>query len=181
MSGDTDQVSILRLDGAQDTSIEDSVVVEEPLEIRVGGESMVVTMRTPGDDLDLAAGFMLTEGWIRSIDDVGTLAYCPDERDPGLRNTVDVRLLREGPVAPARRATWANSSCGLCGKATLDSIRLETKALETSVRITREVVLGLPDALSAEQRNFRLTGGIHAAGLFDRDGDRKSTRLNSSH
>lgn len=170
MAGDTDQVSVVRLDGAHDSSLEDSVVVEEPLEIRVDGESVVVTMRTPGDDLDLAAGLMLTEGWIRSIDDIGTLAYCPDERDPGLRNTVDVRLTCKPPIAHSRRTTWANSSCGLCGKATLESIRQDTTPLESDVRVAREVVLGLPDALSTKQKNFRLTGGIHAAGLFDREG-----------
>jgi FdhD protein len=170
MSGDTDHVPVVRLDGAHGTELSDPVVVEEPLEIRVGGESMVVTMRTPGDDLDLAAGFMLTEGWIRSMDEVATLAYCPDERDPSLRNIVDARLVGGVALAPARRMTWANSSCGLCGKATLDSIRQESEPIESDVRISREVVCGLPDSLASGQDNFRLTGGIHAAGLFDLDG-----------
>jgi len=167
---DTDHVSVVRLDAAGGTSLSDSVVVEEPLEIRVDGESLVVTMRTPGDDLDLAAGFLLTEGWIESAAEIGTLSYCPDERDPNLRNTVDARLIgRSRPVREPRRA-WANSGCGLCGKSTLESIHQSVKPIESAVRISRGIIMGLPETLSERQTNFRETGGIHAAGLFDAEG-----------
>jgi len=170
MPRDTDQVVVVRLDSSGDRSASDSLVVEEPLEIRVDGESFLVTMRTPGDDLDLAAGFMLTEGWIHGAGDIGTLSYCPDERDPALRNTVDVRLTGSARPVRSDRRTWANSSCGLCGKATLESIRRDSEPLVSSVRMSRQVIIGLPDALSRQQKNFWETGGIHAAGLFDAEG-----------
>lgn len=170
MQRDTDQIVVVRLDPQGDSSALDTVVVEEPLEIRVDGESFVVTMRTPGDDLDLAAGFMLTEGWIRTVNDIGTLAYCPDERDPTLRNTVDVRLTGGNRPSATDRRLWMSSSCGLCGKATLESIHQNTRPLTTAVRISREVILGLPQALWKDQENFHQTGGIHAAGLFDAEG-----------
>jgi FdhD protein len=153
--------------------VDDRVVVEEPMEIRVGGESFVVTMRTPGDDLDLAAGFMLTEGWVKRLDEIGTLAFCPDEHDPKLRNIVDVRLVPDRKLtdeARAARSTWANSSCGLCGKATLEAIRQHCRFLDDTVRIDRQTIIGLPDAFRLLQSNFDQTGGIHAAGLFDRSG-----------
>lgn len=160
----------MRLDPKGESSANDAVVVEEPLEIRIDGESLVVTMRTPGDDLDLAAGFMLTDGWIRSSRDIGTLGYCPDERDPSLRNIVDVRLVdRTRPVHTDRR-TWANSSCGLCGKATLESIHQSSQPLTSNLRMSRDVLLGMPEALAELQENFSRTGGIHAAGAFDRQG-----------
>ena len=85
ISGDTGSVEIIRSGPKGHQSLGDRVVVEEPLEIRIGGERFVVTMRTPGDDLDLAAGFLLTEGWIDSFEEIGTLAYCPDEKDPKLK------------------------------------------------------------------------------------------------
>lgn len=171
MSRDTDRVVVLRLDPAGETSTSDSIVVEEPLEIRVDGESMVVTMRTPGDDFDLAAGFLLTEGWIRDAGDIGTLAYCPDERDPTLRNRVEVRRAgRDLPPVRAERRMWVSSSCGLCGKATLESIHQDHTPLTSEVRMEQETVLELPGALARLQHNFSQTGGIHAAGLFDADG-----------
>ncbi len=154
-------------------SRDDRVVVEEPLEIRIDGESWVVTMRTPGDDLDLAAGFLLTEGLIERVEDIGTLAYCADDKDPDLRNIVDAKLddgraqaMKERPA----RTVWANSSCGLCGKATLESIRQSCRDLNDEVRVSREIVLGMPRALSDRQFNFHATGGIHAASVFDADG-----------
>jgi FdhD protein len=171
MSHDTDQIIVVRMDSSGDSSASDSVVVEEPMEIRLDGESLVVTMRTPGDDFDLAAGFMLTDGWIASFAEVGTLAYCADERDPGLRNTVDVRLVGPAPTrVRATRNSWANSSCGLCGKATLESIRQDSEPIVSDFRVSREVIVRLPETLSEHQGNFRMTGGIHAAGLFDAQG-----------
>ena len=172
-SRDTGSVKIIRSGPTGHESLDDCVVVEEPLEIRIGGESIVVTMRAPGDDLDLAAGFLLTEGWIDAVEDIGTLAYCPDEKDPSLRNIVDAQLVNgKMPDASTRaaRATWANSSCGLCGKATLESIHQTCRRLVDSVRVPRHIIVGLPDALSEYQANFHETGGIHAAGLFDADG-----------
>ena len=171
MSKDTDEVSIVRSDSDGTRSAADRVVVEEPLELRVNGESLVVTMRTPGDDLDLAAGFMLTEGWIDSLAGIGTLAYCSDEEHPDLRNIVEVQLLDSSRTVGVDRSTWASSSCGLCGKATLESIRQDCEPVSTDLRMSRETVLRLPSRLRERQDNFDATGGIHAAGLFDAAGE----------
>ena len=171
MIGDTHQVDIVRYGRGSARSTEDTVVVEEPLALRVDGKDVVVTMRTPGDDLDLAAGFLLTEGWIRTVEDIGTLAYCPDEDDPDRRNLVEARLVRSYRTSGPDRYSWANSSCGLCGKSTIDGIRQELEVLGTGVSVRAEVVLMLPDRLRLRQRNFSRTGGIHGAGLFDPEGE----------
>src|SRR5690348_14745652 len=113
---------ILKLNGEQGEHIEDELVVEEPLELRVNGESVSVTMRTPGDDFDLAIGMLWTEGVIHSRDEIGTMAYCPDEKNPELKNVVNVRLLDAKRRLESPRRVWTNSSCGLCGKATMDAI-----------------------------------------------------------
>jgi FdhD protein len=176
MPQDTDRVPVVRVDDGAESEVSDTIVVEEPLEIRVDGESAVVTMRTPGDDFDLAAGFMWTEGWIRSFGDVGTIAHCPDEQDPELKNSVDIRLLSPAQHVSWRSTTWVSSSCGLCGKATIEAIRREVSPLLSDVRIPDEIVFGLPGALFRRQSNFRETGGIHAAGLFDVEGRELAVR-----
>src|SRR5437764_6472483 len=117
------RVSVLKIDEQQPRIVEDDVVMEEPLEIRVNGESVTVTMRTPGDDFDLAVGFLWTEGIIQSRDEIGTIAYCPDEEQPQLKNIVNVGLMDAERKLESSRRLWSNSSCGLCGKATLDAIR----------------------------------------------------------
>jgi FdhD protein len=170
---ETGSVEIIKSGPWGHKSLDDRVVIEEPMELRIGGESFVVTMRTPGDDLDLAAGFLLTEGWIERSEDIGTLAYCPDEKDPTLKNIVDVRLVdgkMPDDTARSARSTWANSSCGLCGKATLESIHQACRLLEDSVTVSSQTILSLPAVLSEYQANFKATGGIHGAGLFNRDG-----------
>jgi len=167
MSQDTDQVSIWKSDASGLRESSDQVVVEEPTEIRLNGESLVVAMRTPGDDLDLAVGFLLTDGWIQSMADVGTLAFCPGEEHPDLENIVDGRLVRPTGPLPPERSLWANSSCGLCGKATLESIRQNSEPIESSVRVAHDFVTSLPSRMFSRQVNFGQTGGIHAAGLFD--------------
>lgn len=147
------------------TADQDWVAIEEPLEIRVEGVAAAITMRSPGDDLDLAAGFLLTEGVIDGWDDVKALAMVAE-------NVVDVRLAEGVPAARARRADramFASSSCGICGKASLD--RLATRAgkvrgwLPDAVTVER-----LPALLESHQRTFRETGGTHAAGLFSGNG-----------
>ncbi len=167
MSRDTDQVPVWKSDASELWESSDHVVVEEPMEIRVNGESLVVAMRTPGDDLDLAAGFLLTDGWIRSIGDVGTLAFCPNEDHPDLKNIVDAHLVDETRPVRTDRSVWANSSCGLCGKATLESIRQNSVPIESRVTVSRDLVSALPERMLRRQVNFGQTGGIHAAGLFD--------------
>ncbi len=158
----------------------DTLVAEEPMEIRVGVAGAVrgplaVTMRTPGDDLDLAVGFLLTEGIIRSAGDVRTAQLCAGDQEPNTYNVVDV-VLAEGVPAPAvdpARNFYTTSSCGVCGKASIDAVR--TRSLfdvgADAVRVEPEVLAGLPDALREGQRAFRTTGGLHAAGLFTAGGE----------
>jgi FdhD protein len=144
---------------------EDELVVEEPLEIRVTGQPVSVTMRTPGDDGELTVGFLVTEGLIGGREDVQGIEDA-DERG----NVVDVAL-RPGVVvdlARLSRHVFAASSCGICGKASIDAIRASVLAAPArDVTIAPDVLRGLPDTLRAGQTVFGRTGGLHAAGLFD--------------
>jgi FdhD protein len=167
---DVKRFPVVKLDEKHQKDIEDEVVVEEPLEVRVNGESISVIMRTPGNDFDLTTGLLLTEGIIHSCDEIGTIAYCPDETDPELKNVVNVGLLDAKRKLKSSRWSWSSSSCGLCGKATLDAIHQECKPITSAVTASYDVVCSLPLRLRQAQSNFDRTGGIHAAGLFDLKG-----------
>ena len=167
---DSRRVSILKLDERRSSRVEDDVVIEEPLEVRANGESVSVTMRTPGDDFDLAVGLLWTEGVIHSRDEIGTIAYCPDEEQPELKNIVDVRLVDASRKLASARRLWSNSSCGLCGKATLDAIHQVCQPIHSSISVSSDVICSLPARMREAQANFERTGGIHAAGLFDSHG-----------
>jgi FdhD protein len=168
-------------DGARRTR-PDTIVVEEPLEIRVGGAPLAVTMRTPGDDMDLAAGFLLTEGVITKADDLRTMRFCGGAQeidvDTGTKsnsyNVLDVDLAPHvSPPQPSvQRAFYTTSSCGICGKASIDAIRTRTAyPVEADpVTLAPQVLAELPERLRAAQQIFRRTGGLHAAGIFDADG-----------
>ena len=154
----------------------DTLVAEEPLEIRVAGRPLVVTMRTPGDDFDLAAGFLLSEGVVRRGADIAGIRYCAGATADGVNtyNVVDV-VLAHGVPPPdpsLERNFYTTSSCGLCGKASLDAVRTVAawSVRDDPVRIDPAVVTQLPDRLRAAQRVFDRTGGLHAAGLFSADG-----------
>ena len=157
----------------------DTLVAEEPLEIRVGVAGrprppLAVTMRTPGDDLDLAIGFLLTEGIIRTAGDVHTAQLCAGDQEANTYNVVDVTLAAGVPapqVDPARNF-YATSSCGVCGKASIDAVRTRSlfDVAADDVRIAPPVLAALPEALREGQRAFNTTGGLHAAGLFTADG-----------
>jgi FdhD protein len=157
----------------------DSLAVEEPLEIRVGpaGETrapLAVTMRTPGDDVDLALGFLATEGVIRSADDVRTAQLCAGAQTPNTYNVVDVALTPglPAPVTDPSRNFYTTSSCGVCGKASIESVRTRSAfpVAGDPVTVAPAVLAGLPETLRAAQRGFESTGGLHAAGLFTVDG-----------
>jgi FdhD protein len=137
----------------------DVVAVEEPLEIRAGGEPIAVTMRTPGRDAELAAGFLFGEGLVREAPDVGLT-------DDFAANTIEVR----SPLArrPASRRFYTTSSCGVCGKGALDEIAVHAERLPPGPYCARELLAGLPDRLV--QPAFARSGGIHATGLFDHNG-----------
>ncbi|GAB3298924.1 formate dehydrogenase accessory sulfurtransferase FdhD [Parasphingorhabdus pacifica] len=154
----------------------DTLAAEEPLEIRTNGRPLSVTMRTPGNDIELAHGFLLTESVIAGKDDVGTARFC-DSPGPDGRNTynvLDVRLASgvAPPDATVERNFYTTSSCGVCGKAALDSVRLSSKHSPTADPLTIEVdtLTELPERLREAQRVFDRTGGLHAAGLFDSGG-----------
>lgn len=151
---------------------QDWLAVEEPLEIRAEGAPLAITMRTPGDDLDLVAGFLYSEGVIDGPDDLTALAHVDDPRDPQ-GNTVDVVFASGVPAARrqnAQRAFFASSSCGVCGKATIDRLLQQVPPLTTSMTVAPAVIQRLPDALQQAQAVFGRTGGLHAAGLFDARG-----------
>jgi FdhD protein len=167
---DSKRVSILKIEEHRQQPVEDDVVLEEPLEIRVNGESVSVTMRTPGDDFDLAVGLLWTEGIIKSQDEIGTIAYCPDEDQPELKNIVNVVLVDTARKLESAPRLWSNSSCGLCGKATLESIHQACGPVTSRVTVAYDLVCSLPSRLRLAQANFERTGGIHAAGIFDAQG-----------
>jgi FdhD protein len=167
---DLKRLRVLKLDEEHLKHIEDQVVVEEPLEIRVNGESITVTMRTPGHDFDLAIGFLWTEGIIHAPDEIGTIAYCPDEDQPELKNIVNVGLVDVNRKVQSFRRLWSNSSCGLCGKAALDAIHQECHVITSGITVAYDVLCSLPLRLRQAQANFERTGGIHAVALFDVQG-----------
>jgi hypothetical protein len=164
---DSRRVSVQKVDDRQASTVEDDLVTEEPLEIRVNGQSFSVTMRTPGNDFDLARGLLWTEGIITSEAEIGTIAYCPDEQQPDLKNILNVMLVDTSRTLESSRRLWSNSSCGLCGKATLDSIHQVCQPITSSITIDRDIVYSLPSRLREAQANFERTGGIHAVGVFD--------------
>jgi FdhD protein len=168
---------VLRLGPNIDRTRPDSIAVEEPLELRVDGKPLAVTMRTPGHDVELAHGFLHTEGVIGSVDDIRDARYC-DSRDDEGRNTYNVLDVGLAPGVPppvtgVERNFYTTSSCGVCGKASLDAVRLKTRysPADDQVRIPYDVLAGLPDALRARQQVFDRTGGLHAAGLFTATGE----------
>jgi len=153
----------------------DRLAAEEPMEIRAGGPgqdaiSVAVTMRTPGSDFELAAGFLVTEGLIGSRDELLSVSYCELPPEHQRFNVVTVRLSRPFDPNTIQRNFYATSSCGLCGKASLDQIRVQCSAIAPGPVVARSVVLGLPAALRGSQRIFEQTGGLHASGLFDAAG-----------
>ncbi|GIE34503.1 sulfurtransferase FdhD [Actinoplanes italicus] len=154
----------------------DTLAAEEPLEIRVNGTPLVVTMRTPGDDFDLAAGFLVSEGVVRRAREIAGIRYCLGATADGVNtyNVVDV-VLAAGVAPPdpsLERNFYTTSSCGLCGKASLDAVRTVAtwSVRDDPIRLDPEVVSGLPGTLRAAQRVFDRTGGLHAAGLFSAGG-----------
>ena len=174
---------IVRLDDGQWHDAGDVLAVEEPLEIRLlweedgqeRRESIAITMRTPGDDFALAAGFLHGEGIIAGREDVLDISYCLDEIEPQEQrlNIVTVRLRPELAFELDRlqRHFYTTSSCGVCGKAALEALDLQgCRPLPDGPQVRAEVIQSLPETLSRAQAVFRATGGLHAAGLFDLEG-----------
>jgi len=178
----TSRTPVLRIRGEHRSTRPDTVAAEEPLEIRLGGRPLAVTMRTPGHDFDLVHGFLQTEGVIAGLEDVAGLRYCEGVDDEGRNtyNVIDVDLADgvEAPDTALDRNFYTSSSCGVCGKASIDAIRTTTPfdVSADPVRLPLDVLLALPDRLRAAQQVFEKTGGLHAAGLFTADGELVAVR-----
>jgi FdhD protein len=162
----------------------DLLAVEEPLEIRIGGQPLTVTMRTPGDDIDLAAGFLFTEGLLSPAVDLRQIRMCDENvADATLevadlpsaaevQRATDARRAQQTAQERAQRNFLTTSACGVCGKESIDAIRVRSRYDLTAdqTQVSPVVLAGLPDRLREAQRVFASTGGLHAAGLFSTDG-----------
>lgn len=184
--GRSAEVDVVALQGDERTRKHDRVAGEEPLEIRLvaGGSTrtLAVTMRTPGHDFELAAGFLYGEGIVRSHEEIAELTYCLDPAlDPEQRyNVVSVELrgaARSLDFARFERHFTMNSSCGVCGRAQIDSLRERgLEAITDEVRVPAAELYQLPDRMREAQRVFASTGGLHAAALFDERGNAVAVR-----
>ncbi|WP_338775648.1 formate dehydrogenase accessory sulfurtransferase FdhD [Streptomyces sp. DG1A-41] len=174
----TERRRVLRIRDGAVGSRPDTLVAEEPLEIRLNGRPLAITMRTPGDDFALAAGFLVSEGVLGRAEELANIVYCAGATTDGSNtyNVVDVRLA-PGVAVPdisLERNLYTTSSCGLCGKASLDAVRTTARwpiADTPPVRVAPDLLAALPDRLRAAQRVFDRTGGLHAAGLFSAEGE----------
>lgn len=152
---------------------DDYLAAEEPLEIRVGEHPLSVTMRTPGHDLELAAGFLFTEGLVQRVEQIVCLQSVTPADAPDRGNVVEVGLAPEATpdFEKMRRHFFAASSCGICGKASIDAVRSRLlRPPNADFRLSAELLVRLPDALRSSQDVFDRTGGLHAAALFDAGG-----------
>ena len=158
---------ILRYDHGLSSEADDAVTIEEPLEIRVNDKPVSVTLRTPGEDFDLASGFLFSESILQSAGEIESIRHwgSPNVVRVGVRDEVKLDLQR------LQRHFYSTSSCGVCGKVSIDALRVHVTAIESSVRVSPEVIASLPEKLRTSQKTFEETGGIHAAGIFDTNGE----------
>jgi len=171
------RVPVVRWQAGTPTRSRDALVVEEPLELRIGGQQLSVTMRTPGDDFDLAAGYLVGEGVIRTADQLSRMRFCGDGDTENTYNVIDIDLAA-GVVPPHRslhRNTYTTSACGVCGKSSIEAVHANAHWSvaddpDHPVRVSPELLCRLPNALREGQRLFDQTGGLHAAGLFTTQG-----------
>jgi FdhD protein len=159
----------------------DTLAGEEPMEIRAGGPgqepaAVAVTMRTPGGDFELAAGFLFTEGLVRARAEIASVAYCELPAEDQHYNVVTVRLTRPWNAEAVRRNFFATSSCGVCGKAALEDVETQCAPVGPGPVVAADVLSSLPDRLRRSQSVFDRTGGLHAAGLFDPAGSLIASR-----
>ncbi|MFD5935426.1 formate dehydrogenase accessory sulfurtransferase FdhD [Streptomyces sp. NPDC060333] len=174
----TERRRVVRIRGGVAGARPDTLVAEEPLEIRLNGKPLAITMRTPGDDFALAVGFLVSEGVLAHASDVQAVTYCEGATADGSNtyNVVNVQLAAGVPVPDItlERNVYTTSSCGLCGKASLDAVRTASRfpGIDADpVRVSAELLSLLPDRLRAAQKVFDRTGGLHAAGLFSAEGE----------
>ena len=183
-NGSIRHFDIERVGGGEPGSLTDAVATEEPLEIRLAytrpdgkraQKSISVTMRTPGNDDELAAGFLFTEGIVRRRADLDSIASCGPPAPNGLINVVRVELGKDVAVDLKRleRHFYTSSSCGVCGKSSLDAVAVQGhyEPREATMTIAGDTLVGLPESLRKQQAVFEQTGGLHASGLFDSAGE----------
>ena len=175
--GSKTNATVWVVDNGQRRSRSDRLATEEPLELRLAAptRSLAVTMRTPGADFELAAGFLYSEGLVSDRADIRRMDYCQDGDVAADRryNIVNVQLRQDLTVdlAPLERHFYTTSACGVCGKTTIEALRLRHGApLAPGPQVSPEAIYGLPEQLQAAQGIFQLTGGLHAAALFDSEG-----------
>jgi FdhD protein len=172
---------VVSVDGTRARDRADRLVTEEPMEIRIrsagrGAAPLAVTMRTPGNDFELAAGFCLTEGMVADPGDIVEVAYCLDTPTEQHYNVVTVGLRSVVDLEAHERRFVANASCGLCGKQTLDQLEVACPSLPPGLRLARSVLVSLPRGLREAQAVFEATGGLHAAAVFDTTGSLTALR-----
>jgi FdhD protein len=178
------ETELLAIRGAESAERSDVVAVEEPLEIRAEGPeqapvAIAVTMRTPGHDAELAAGFLFTEGLVAARGDLGKPVVRELLVEGGANNVVTVRVTATFDAERLKRNFYATSSCGICGKASLDHLHATAPAAvdrASGVRVARALLTSLPAKLREEQKLFAMTGGLHATGIFDAEGRLLVTR-----
>ncbi len=151
---------------------DDELVVEAPLSLRIAGEPLVTTMRTPGDDEALALGFLLAEGLIRGVRDVGTLTHCGRPDDEGWGNTLEITagpgfVLDPEALETSRRGTLVSASCGVCGRRSIDDLMRRIPRGATGPSLDPRILVGAPETLRRAQPAFARTGALHAAGVVD--------------
>ena len=176
LTGATESLPFERLGPNTRTAGTDVVAVEEPMEVRVNGESFAVIMRTPGHDRELAAGFLLAEDVVREADELGTIELCEDTEQEARGNILNVTVVggaaqRLGIRLGEQRRVTMTSSCGLCGRRTIESLRARRERVHGDWTLEAAIINGLPTRLRRAQRVFDVTGGLHAAGLFDIRGE----------
>ena len=156
--------------GSKPVRCDDEFAIEEPMEIRVDNQPVSVTMRTPGNDDELAAGFLVTEGLIKKRSDVLKIEPYPRNKN---KNVINVFLAPDVTVnfKQLTRHVFASSSCGLCGKATIESVHQHFPKIKSKSSVSSKIILGLPEKLRTAQETFDRTGGLHAAAIFDLDGN----------
>lgn len=166
-------VSVRRWSGKVNRTNNDEVAVEEPLQIRMAGEDVAVTMRTPGHDLELASGFLFTEGIIKGAADIEQIGHCPDDYGIPSPNVVNVQPANRELLVPHAwgRSFIAAAGCGLCGKTSISQVVRYIKKVSPPGPLKVDTLYSLPDKLRAAQAAFTQTGGLHAAGLFTLNGD----------
>lgn len=178
--GSKRDTEVWAVDGARAQRRADQVVTEEPMEIRLAAgrqrRTLAITMRTPGNDFELAAGFLFGEGVVTAREQIYQISYCtdPDTDAEQQYNTVQVTLRGDllPDLAPLERHFYTTSACGICGKASLDALRQRGCApIAPGFSVTPDLLTGLPEKLRAAQGLFEATGGLHAAALFDARGD----------